>query len=409
MAKIIWRAASVVTVLAAGFLLYDGGKLLFGYHDRRQGVITLVSGVAICVLYVWSFHQSFRRTGVGEVRAAEIWSRNKKEMVLTNIAMGAAVSGIILLKIRYFDTIWLICFPGCIILYMFIATYIMLVIKGRKGSLQEKKFQKNLLESKAEWEEKGRIEYDAVSRQLVADVIEGRMNQDKGVCIIFIILSVVTINAVLVNDIFHWAEFFIAVIAGLVGSIRLYSYSRGAQKLADVLNYGGARSVLGFYMQYYELADSRMAGLSSVIQLYAAAALCDLEAYEEALELEKTISRRKANEAYILEFELICLERLRRREELIVSLGRMRVALGYIGGRQKKHILEICEIINHLVNARYTEALQLLERNVVESERQRRLRLRLIEDARNQVFGVENGHYLEGMMEREQGERQNGI
>ena len=40
MAKKIWICVSVITVMLTGFFLFNGGKLLFGYGDRRGGILT---------------------------------------------------------------------------------------------------------------------------------------------------------------------------------------------------------------------------------------------------------------------------------------------------------------------------------------------------------------------------------
>lgn len=316
MAKKIWGVISVLTVLAAGFFLYNGGKLLFWYHDRRQGILILASGLAMCVLYAWSFHQSFRKAEDGEAAALEVWERNEREFVLSNVAVCFGMAGITLYHVRYGGAAALLFYPGGIFLFMILCTCMTLFIKGEKGKLPEKDFQKLILDSASGWEEKGYAQKDYISGVVLAGMIEEKVNKMKGSSLIFIVVYTVMVNAALAGSFIYWLLSFAFLAAVLIILVILRLYSRGSRKLLSILNEGKSKSVLGFFVRYYEAAESKTAGLSPTVQCYAIAALCDQGAYEEALELLETIKRLPQMEEQCTQYEMIALEGVRRRTDM---------------------------------------------------------------------------------------------
>ncbi len=80
MKKIIWLIISTLTALSAALFLYDGQKLLFSLHDRRQGILLLLSGCCILPFYGYCICHAF--------------PKNEKTIKLLTPTLSAFFSGI---------------------------------------------------------------------------------------------------------------------------------------------------------------------------------------------------------------------------------------------------------------------------------------------------------------------------
>lgn len=400
MAKKIWICVSVIMVLITGFFLFNGGKLLFVYDDRRVGILTLMSGVMTGVLYAFSFYEIFRKTEDGPVTAEKIWQRTGRELLLSNAAFTLGASGILLYQVQYQSKITVLLFLIGTAFFILLVSYAVVFMMKDGGQVKEKAFRGKLLELKEVCEEKGYTESGKLSKELVTCMIESRMNGIKCVCAIGIMTVFLLINPFMEGISFLWRIRLSVLAVILMAVIPVFLNNRMAYRLMRILDEGEPESIAAFFITYYEGGGRRIARLLPIVQLYAVTALSDLGAYEEALGLVRSIRRRYRQDAYYLQFELICLEGMRRKEELLLVLARMRDALQFVKGRQRENLLGIYRIIDHLANARYTEALRILEGSKDVSERQRRQKLKFMEDAENQVFGAPKGNLLDEKEEK---------
>ncbi len=395
MAKKIWICVSVITVMLTGFFLFNGGKLLFGYGDRRGGILTLMSGVMTGALYAVSVWEGFRKADSEEHTAEKIWQRTGRELLLSNAAFTLGAAGILLYQVQYQSKMTIVLFLMGMVFFIVLISYAVIFMMKEGGEGREKAFREKLLELKDVCKENGDAKDGDLKEELVARVIESRMNGIKCICAIGIMLVFLLVNPFMEGLSLLWRIRLSVLAVILMAVIPVFINHRMAYRLMNILDEGRPERVTAFFIAYYEGAGRRMARLMPIVKLYAVTALSDMGAYEEALELVRTIHRGYRQDAYYLQFELICLEGMRRKEELLAVLARMKEALMFVKGQQRENLIGIYRIIGHLANARYAEALRILEGSKDVSERQRRQRLKFMEDARNQVFGVPEGNLLE--------------
>lgn len=140
MAKKIWFLISIITAMTAGNFIFQSIILLFRYHERRQGIFLLISGLAVGALYVWGVcrspeknnNQSNVKLLESESGAAEeqkMWRRLKSVIVF-----GIAATGIVLYRVRYRGTVMIIVsIAGFAFMYVIIMA-LALVLAGRAHS-----------------------------------------------------------------------------------------------------------------------------------------------------------------------------------------------------------------------------------------------------------------------------------
>lgn len=387
MMKKIWACISIITALVTGAFTYQGGKLLFWYQDRRSGILILVSAAAAGVLFIYSIWQVYRKRKCMAGGIPDIWNVHRRGLVFSNAAFCSAMAGITFYLGKYGNILHTGICIGIIILFAVIITVLML-FSGNKKGLREKEFQTKLKELAPALMEKGLLKYDAVSEAIADEVIGARLDGIKGNNAVGILAVGFIMNMMFLDEEWKMTAVF-AVVSILTMLVMTAADVFAARKLNALLNDGHSASVLGFFNQYYAYAAGRRECLMPSVQLDAVVALCDLNAYGEALSLLKTISRKPRMEAYYLQFEIICHEGMRDREELATALGRMDMALQFVKGKSKEKMQEVYDIYSNLCYRRYEEALKIIEKEEGLGNRQKRLRMRLKEDARNRVFGVD--------------------
>ena len=59
MRRKFWIVISMLSALISGMFLYEGGKLLFWFQDRRGGFVVLMAGIAVFILFVRGVWRGF--------------------------------------------------------------------------------------------------------------------------------------------------------------------------------------------------------------------------------------------------------------------------------------------------------------------------------------------------------------
>ena len=59
MRRKFWIVISILSALISGMFLYEGGKLLFWFQDRRGGFVVLMAGIAVFILFVRGVWRGF--------------------------------------------------------------------------------------------------------------------------------------------------------------------------------------------------------------------------------------------------------------------------------------------------------------------------------------------------------------
>lgn len=383
--KKVWACISIIAALITGAFAYQGGKLLFVYQDKRLGLLILVSAAAAGVLFIYSIWQVYRKRNCAVSEISDIWKVHRKGLVFSNAAFCAAMCGITLYRGKYGDIINTGICIGIIILFTGTITLLILFV-GNKEELREKEFQARLEDMAPVLEEKGLLKYDAVSEEIADEVIGARMDGIKGNNAVGILGVGFIMNMIFLDEGWKMIAVF-AVVFILTMLVMTAADVIAARRLNVLLDDGHSAGVLGFFTRYYAQAAGKRECLMPLVQLDAVAALCDLNAYGEALSLLMTIRREPRTEAYYLQFEIICHEGLGNREELAVALGKMDMALQFVKGKSKERMQKVYDIYSSLCYRRYEEALRIMEQEEGLGNRQKRLRMKLKEDACNRVFG----------------------
>lgn len=101
--KKIWIGISIITALAAGWILYDSLIVGLYYQDRRQGVFLLAAGLGISALYARSVCKIAE--GAQKVTAEQRGDEKKikRNRLWNGLAAGMAMTGIAIYLMRYQD------------------------------------------------------------------------------------------------------------------------------------------------------------------------------------------------------------------------------------------------------------------------------------------------------------------
>src|SRR5699024_4518939 len=116
-------------------------------------------------------------------------------------------------------------------------------------------------------------------------------------------------------------------------AVQCISLFRALKGTVDVLGRGDTKTVLGFFTVYYERTAGRLFSLPPQMQVYAVAALCDQEAYGDALELLNTIRRKPKMEAYFQQYAWVCAQGLGDRQGCSRALELLKESMKYLKGK----------------------------------------------------------------------------
>lgn len=126
MKKIIWLIISTLTALSAAFFLYDGQKLLFSLHDRRQGILLLLSGCCILPFYGYCICHAF--------------PKNEKAIKLLTPTLSAFFSGIFpgfaaagfSIFIQRYESLWYIAASALASFFLFFFLFFIIQILANR-------------------------------------------------------------------------------------------------------------------------------------------------------------------------------------------------------------------------------------------------------------------------------------
>lgn len=379
MLKKLWIIVSILMAGAAGLFLYEGGKLLLWYHDRRLGILILAAGALETGCFIWSFRESLR------IRP---YVRHKiKRILAAYTAFSMGLSGFVVYCMRFYSLQTIVICAGAV----FAAHLLLfLVIQWIAAftHLSERDFQKQVQRQSADWELYGYAAWDEESVKLTADMAEAKDNVLIGSGFIF---SLCIATILKMPQLRLWTLILLFIELAGMYSLKVFLAVEAARQAAAALDRGRDQSVLGFFTKYYENARRKSDSLDALIQLYAVAALCSLQAYEEAEDLLATMKRPARTEAYFAQYEWICGEGMRDREACLKALGKMEASLSFLKGNTKRKMQELFELFSDFTYMRYERVIAAAGRPDGLTERQAAFRQRLAEDAKNEIFGIEKG------------------
>lgn len=305
---IIQIVASMIFVIVAAGFFYDSGVLLLRYGDRRQAVLHLAPAVSFALLYFRCAYKIGRKEKGTALESGKIWSQKQRETAGNILCYGVFGTGISLYLCRFLDKISLIVlFLAC--------TAVTCVLCGvcifwmRHGEeMPEIDYRRMLLSLTKKLEAKGCLCYSETTKSFTRDMINGKVKR-CGWSFCVGTLWVMAMAVAFLRDGIGMI-FLQAVCAGflLFLGIRGLYFAGVSKKLMRALKERKSQEVLTALVLYYEISDSNFQKLPHIVQSYAVAALCDQEAYEEALALIGTIRWPPKWESYYAQWQMICLE-----------------------------------------------------------------------------------------------------
>ncbi|HJB17987.1 MAG TPA: hypothetical protein H9782_01800 [Candidatus Bariatricus faecipullorum] len=383
-----WIVAVVLSGAAAGVMIYDGGKLLLGYRDIWQGGMALFAGFLQIPLFAWSIFRSVPGKETQWEESAALRKRLNREILGNNLCAAFAVMGLLWYRMRYWP-LWVACLLAAVVLVFSAGFTALELVLQNQRPLREWQFASLLGKYRVSWEQAGRCSFDSTAETLFRCMAEARSMAEKtwGFGIPF--LLAVFLDSALQPDMpvvrcVLAAVVYFAVIM-FAGNYAMFGASR---EVSRVMNEGNAQSILGFYLLYYENAKGRTQSLAPQIQTGILNALFLQGAYEEMLEFLKVIPRRPALEFYLLQYEWLACEGLRDcRSCQEIAVG-MRRTLSFVNRKNRDRLEQTVRVLEAFSSRRYQEVLHFSWSPAV-SELQKTMREKLMEDARNQVFGPE--------------------
>lgn len=365
-------------------LLYEGGVMFFRYADRRMGLLTAAAGAAVAVLFVFGIFESF--LGNQSKYASdeeEMWNLYEDpesvrkgmriEFFITCASFGCAGEGILLYRLRFYTVfqvyVYTLAFAGAVLIIAAAGTIWLM-----SGKLKEEEFRQQILKKREVWEERGYLSADKTVRELLQTFTEGKranLQAWGGGAVLLVCVALEYIRTGVRGGVIAAAVVY--VVINLV--VQAFSM-KGAKQALAVLSQGGTKTILGFFTAYYERAFGKMFSLLPQVQQYAVAALCDQEAYGEALELLRTIYRKPRIEAYFQQYEWICLRGLGDRQGCREALERMEAAMRFLKGKNLENMEEQARLFRSYTEGRYSEVIEALQdgnRNILQKRTRKRL------------------------------------
>lgn len=386
MVKKIWSVLGAVTALVAGTFLYEGGKLLFWYRDKATGIPVLIAGMMVAVLFGYIIYEIFRKEGGNKTNIAEVRRQCMREEAAAILCGTSAAMGILLYRMRYNSLGSTLLFEGIAAGMMLVILFVWLM-ETKRQSMKEKRFRSRLLMQKESWEAAGLVRYDGTAFRLAVMYAETKSNGIKfwGVGAALLIVSVF-LEAFAVDR--SLGRYFVLLFSYvfILLLVRTKMSMQAARNVVAALDDGNQKSVLGFFQQHYADSERRIRSLTPEVQLYAVIALADIGAYEEALQLLRTISWKPKRTAYFLQYEWVCFEGLRDQEGCRQTIRQMEESMKLLSPKVQKLMQNSFLLFREFTEGNYATAIEAAKQETG-TPRQQKLRQKLAEDAQNKIFG----------------------
>lgn len=383
---IIQVAASIVLAIVAAGFFYDSGVLLFRYGDKKQAVLHLAPAVSFALLYVRCAYQIGRKQDDRGEDFGKFWSLKQSKAAANMVFSGVFGTGISLYLCRFADKFSLLglCFVCAAVTCALTAVCVFRMRMG--GNMTEMEYRKMLLSLTKKLETKGCLNYSKMAKSFTQDMIKGKARTFSWMfCAGNLWIMAMAVVCVRIGIGSFLLPVFCAGVLLLLG-IRGLSFAGVSKELMLALNGRKSQDILTALILYYEVSDGKFQSMAHIIQSYAVAALCDQEAYEEALALIGTIRRPPKWETYYKQWELICLEGMRDQQGMRKLLESRSVCeRKKRGGRNDGW--DLFETAKAMADKDYEKVLELTRQNPGTNERTAKSREKFAKDAEDKIFG----------------------
>lgn len=398
-----WMILGAVSALISGMLIYEGAVLFLRYTDRRMGLLIAVSGAAVAVLFVFCIFESFSRgfrnkngtddsAGRSEEDLEGIIKGLRTEFLLTCVSFGCAGVGALLYRLRFH-----MIFQIYLYTLLFVAVVLIIAAAGvfrlMSGRVREREFRDRILSEKNEWKEKGYVSWNKTAGDLFQILAEGKMVilQTWGagaILLVWLLLDCIRtgrMGMVLAGAVIY-------IILNL--AVQTVSLLKGAKRVFEVLGQGDTKTVLGFFTAYYEQASGRVFSLPAQMQEYAVAALCDQEAYREALDLLGTIRRKPKMEAYFQQYAWLCFQGMGDMQGCRSALENMKASMRYLKGKNLEAVQQLVQLFQNYMDGNSSELIRAAQdesRTVLQKRTRQRLADSAMKEQKNERQLIEEG------------------
>lgn len=398
-----WMILGAVSALISGMLIYEGAVLFLRYTDRRMGLLIAVSGAAVAVLFVFCIFESFSRgfrnkngtddsAGRSEEDMEGIIKGLRTEFLLTCVSFGCAGVGALLYRLRFH-----MIFQIYLYTLLFVAVVLIIAAAGvfrlMSGRVREREFRDRILSEKNEWKEKGYVSWNKTAGDLFQILAEGKMVilQTWGagaILLVWLLLDCIRtgrMGMVLAGAVIY-------IILNL--AVQTVSLLKGAKRVFEVLGQGDTKTVLGFFTAYYEQASGRVFSLPAQMQEYAVAALCDQEAYREALDLLGTIRRKPKMEAYFQQYAWLCFQGMGDMQGCRSALENMKASMRYLKGKNLEAVQQLVQLFQNYMDGNCSELIRAAQdesRTVLQKRTRQRLADSAMKEQKNERQLIEEG------------------
>ena len=398
-----WMILGAVSALISGMLIYEGAVLFLRYTDRRMGLLIAVSGAAVAVLFVFCIFESFSRgfrnkngtddnAGRSEGDLEGIIKGLRTEFLLTCVSFGCAGVGALLYRLRFH-----MIFQIYLYTLLFVAVVLIIAAAGvfrlMSGRVREREFRDRILSEKNEWKEKGYVSWNKTAGDLFQILAEGKMVilQTWGagaILLVWLLLDCIRtgrMGMVLAGAVIY-------IILNL--AVQTVSLLKGAKRVFEVLGQGDTKTVLGFFTAYYEQASGRVFSLPAQMQEYAVAALCDQEAYREALDLLGTIRRKPKMEAYFQQYAWLCFQGMGDMQGCRSALENMKASMRYLKGKNLEAVQQLVQLFQNYMDGNSSELIRAAQdesRTVLQKRTRQRLADSAMKEQKNERQLIEEG------------------
>ena len=398
-----WMILGAVSALISGMLIYEGAVLFLRYTDRRMGLLIAVSGAAVAVLFVFCIFESFSRgfrnkngtddsAGRSEEDMEGIIKGLRTEFLLTCVSFGCAGVGALLYRLRFH-----MIFQIYLYTLLFVAVVLIIAAAGvfrlMSGRVREREFQDRILSEENEWKGKGYVSWNKTAGDLFQILAEGKMVilQTWGagaILLVWLLLDCIRtgrIGMVLAGAVIY-------IILNL--AVQTVFLLKGAKRVFEVLGQGDTKTVLGFFTAYYKQASGRMFSLPAQMQEYAVAALCDQEAYREALDLLGTIRRKPKMEAYFQQYAWLCFQGMGDMQGCRSALENMKASMRYLKGKNLEAVQQLVQLFQNYMDGNCSELIRAAQdesRTVLQKRTRQRLADSAMKEQKNERQLIEEG------------------
>lgn len=399
----------MVIALSAGQPCYLGIKL-FLYGDYKQGSLLLVSAVAMGIFFVWAL-DAFNKAFLGErtqhvkdvlkqVRfiengnlmrtrpvktATKVWNDKKREMMLGIFACSLMSVSRIFYELRQ-DSYYNILFWLVVTLIFVFIVELYLVIQFSKKGMTELAFRNKIREKETDWKYMGYATWDEVSVVIMEETIMKCYRKYYYQCIVSMLSY-----CLLIQCWFTVPQYRAVATVGYVVMWWISTYinreliQKSREIVISILNGDYAKSMVGFFIEYYKLKDRKHCSLPNTAQTDLVVALDTQGAWRDVLEVNKVIIFEEGSyEEYVhCMYNWSAYEGLRHYEKCVETFNRMDFIMDTLRLNTKQRNFRICRA---MTTKNYDEALALLEEVKNTSYRMNTWKNRLMQDAKEQIW-----------------------